>query len=67
MTVWIVNEFQAESQIKKYGKVLINEVPDQTTDLLKRLCTDFKPGNRMLIFLTFFQVLILYYIIYGIL
>jgi len=30
---------EAESNMKKYGKILVNNVPDQATTLLKRLCT----------------------------
>lgn len=41
--------FQAESYVKKYGKVLINEVPAETTDLLKMLCTDYRPSNSMIV------------------
>jgi hypothetical protein len=37
---------QAESNLKQYGKVLMAEAPKETTDLLKRLCTDYKPTNR---------------------
>ncbi len=32
--------------MKKYGKVLMAEVPQKTTQLLKRLCTEYKPSNR---------------------
>uniref|UniRef100_A0A2C9MAP2 Vacuolar protein sorting-associated protein 11 homolog n=1 Tax=Biomphalaria glabrata TaxID=6526 RepID=A0A2C9MAP2_BIOGL len=39
----------AESNLKQYGKVLMNEVPKQTTELLKRLCTDYKPTDKPLI------------------
>lgn len=31
--------------MKKYGKVLISEAPKQTTELLKKLCTDYRPSN----------------------
>ena len=37
---------QAESNMKKYGKILMSEVPQKTTQLLKRLCTDYRPFNR---------------------
>lgn len=33
----------AERNMKSYGKVLMAEVPEQTTQLLKRLCTDYNP------------------------
>lgn len=43
-------EFQeAEDNVKKYGKVLMAERPEETTDLLKRLCTDYKPTDRPLV------------------
>lgn len=29
--------------MKKYGKSLVNAVPDESTKLLKVLCTDYKP------------------------
>lgn len=38
--------FKAESNIKKYGKILINEIPEKTTKFLMRLCTeDFETGE----------------------
>ncbi|CAG2230700.1 PEP5 [Mytilus edulis] len=40
---------EAEENLKKYGKMLISEVPQQTTELLKRLCTDYRPIDRPLI------------------
>ncbi|XP_023235262.1 vacuolar protein sorting-associated protein 11 homolog [Centruroides sculpturatus] len=36
----------AEDNMKKYGKILINNALKETTDLLKRLCTDFKSNNE---------------------
>ncbi|XP_064459798.1 vacuolar protein sorting-associated protein 11 homolog isoform X2 [Ornithodoros turicata] len=36
---------QAESYMKKYGKTLLTYVPEQTTDLLKNLCYDYRPSN----------------------
>ena len=35
--------FQAEDNMKKYGKSLVNAVPDEATKLLKVLCTDYRP------------------------
>lgn len=29
--------------MKKYGKQLMNKLPDATTELLKKLCTDWIP------------------------
>jgi hypothetical protein len=40
---------EAEKNLKKYGKVLISEVPAETTELLKTLCTDYHPTNKPLI------------------
>ncbi|XP_033108411.1 vacuolar protein sorting-associated protein 11 homolog isoform X2 [Anneissia japonica] len=34
---------ETESNMKKYGKTLMSEVPTATTELLKLLCTDYKP------------------------
>lgn len=34
---------QAEDNMKKYGKSLVNAVPDKATKLLKVLCTDYRP------------------------
>lgn len=33
--------FEAEKILKKYGKVLVSNLPDQTTHLLMRLCSNF--------------------------
>lgn len=35
---------QAESNMKRYGKVLMHHTPEQTTQLLKGLCTDYRPS-----------------------
>jgi hypothetical protein len=32
-----------ESTLKKYGGMLMEQHPDETTDLLKALCTDYRP------------------------
>ncbi|XP_013381879.1 vacuolar protein sorting-associated protein 11 homolog [Lingula anatina] len=40
---------EAESNLKRYGKVLMAEVPQETTELLKRLCTDYRPSNKPLV------------------
>lgn len=40
---------EAEDYMKKYGKVLLNEIPEETTHLLKRLCTDYRPSNAPLV------------------
>uniref|UniRef100_A0A8C9U302 Vacuolar protein sorting-associated protein 11 homolog n=1 Tax=Scleropages formosus TaxID=113540 RepID=A0A8C9U302_SCLFO len=36
---------QAESNMKRYGKTLMHHVPEGTTLLLKRLCTDYQPSR----------------------
>ncbi|XP_022091158.1 vacuolar protein sorting-associated protein 11 homolog isoform X2 [Acanthaster planci] len=41
--------FEAMDNMKKYGKTLMSEVPRDTTDLLKILCTDYKPSDKPLI------------------
>ncbi|KAK3611536.1 hypothetical protein CHS0354_016470 [Potamilus streckersoni] len=40
---------EADDNLKKYGKMLMSEIPDQTTELLKKLCTDYRPSNRLLV------------------
>nr|XP_006822187.1 PREDICTED: vacuolar protein sorting-associated protein 11 homolog [Saccoglossus kowalevskii] len=40
---------EAESNLKKYGKILMNEVPHDTTELLKLLCTDYRPSDKPLV------------------
>ncbi|KFO31059.1 Vacuolar protein sorting-associated protein 11 like protein [Fukomys damarensis] len=35
---------QAESNMKRYGKTLMHHIPVQTTQLLKGLCTDYRPN-----------------------
>ncbi|KAI1230668.1 hypothetical protein IHE44_0008543, partial [Lamprotornis superbus] len=35
---------QAESNMKRYGKILMHHVPNETTELLKILCTDYHPS-----------------------
>lgn len=38
---------QAESNMKCYGKILMHHVPNETTELLKVLCADYRPvGDR---------------------
>ncbi|PVD32476.1 hypothetical protein C0Q70_07915 [Pomacea canaliculata] len=39
----------AESNMKRYGKVLMAEAPQETTELLKRLCTDYKSACQPLV------------------
>lgn len=43
-------EFEsAEFNLRTYGSALMRHMPDETTDLLKKLCTDYKAGNEPLI------------------
>nr|XP_054754971.1 vacuolar protein sorting-associated protein 11 homolog isoform X1 [Lytechinus pictus] len=41
--------YEAMDNIKKYGKILMTEVPKEATDFLKVLCTDYKPADRPLV------------------
>lgn len=38
---------QAESNMKRYGKTLMHHIPEQTTQLLKGLCTNYGLGVRV--------------------
>ncbi|XP_050409252.1 vacuolar protein sorting-associated protein 11 homolog [Patella vulgata] len=40
---------ECEDNLRKYGKILMTQVPEQTTSLLKILCTDYKPVDRPLV------------------
>jgi len=40
---------EAEANLKRYGSILLKHAPQQTTDLLKRLCTDYRSNNQPLI------------------
>ena len=35
---------EAKSNMEKYGKELVMELPEETTALLKKLCTEYKPS-----------------------
>lgn len=35
---------QAESNMKRYGKILMHHIPEQMTQLLKGLCTNYRPS-----------------------
>ncbi|XP_078494941.1 vacuolar protein sorting-associated protein 11 homolog [Ciona intestinalis] len=37
---------EAENSLKRYGKTLVNNTPEETTELLKSLCTDYQPSNH---------------------
>ncbi|KAK9307140.1 hypothetical protein QLX08_002461 [Tetragonisca angustula] len=40
---------EAESNMKKYGNILIENVPDESTQFLKALCTNYRPSNQPLV------------------
>ncbi|KDR21303.1 Vacuolar protein sorting-associated protein 11-like protein [Zootermopsis nevadensis] len=43
-------EFEdAESNMKKYGNILLQNAPEESTHFLKKLCTDYKPSNKPLV------------------
>lgn len=35
--------------MKKYGNILIENVPNESTQFLKALCTNYKPSNKPLV------------------
>lgn len=37
--------FEAEKNMKKYGKGLVTNLPDQTTSMLMKLCSDYVPNK----------------------
>lgn len=41
--------YEAMDNMKKYGKILMMEVPKEATDFLKVLCTDYKPADKPLV------------------
>jgi hypothetical protein len=41
--------FQAESNMRKYGNILLQNAPDESTQFLKKLCTDYRPSNKPLV------------------
>lgn len=40
---------EAKANVLRYGSVLLSHVADDTTELLIRLCTDYKPSNTPII------------------
>ncbi|KAK4311546.1 hypothetical protein Pmani_016962 [Petrolisthes manimaculis] len=40
---------EAKENVLRYGPVLLSQAPEETTDLLVRLCTDYKPSNAPII------------------
>lgn len=45
----IIYKKQAETNMKKYGSILLQHCPAEATQLLKRLCTDYRPSNKPLV------------------
>lgn len=40
---------EAKANVLRYGSVLLSHHPDQTTQLLISLCTDYKPSNSPIV------------------
>ncbi|XP_070156564.1 vacuolar protein sorting-associated protein 11 homolog isoform X1 [Polyergus mexicanus] len=40
---------EAEVNMKKYGNILIENVPNESTQFLKTLCTNYKPSDKPLV------------------
>ncbi|CAL1686711.1 unnamed protein product [Lasius platythorax] len=40
---------EAEANMKKYGNILIENVPNESTQFLKTLCTNYKPSDKPLV------------------
>lgn len=40
---------EAEENMKEYGSILVDHVPEQATELLKKLCTDYRPSKKPLV------------------
>ena len=40
---------EVKANVLRYGSVLLNHVPDETTELLISLCTDYKPSNSPIV------------------
>jgi hypothetical protein len=35
--------------MRKYGNILIQNAPEESTQFLKKLCTDYRPSNKPLV------------------
>ncbi|XP_066259666.1 vacuolar protein sorting-associated protein 11 homolog [Euwallacea similis] len=44
-----LNFEEADHYMKKYGQMLVEKLPYESTQFLKRLCTNYKPDNRPLV------------------
>ncbi|XP_046405210.1 vacuolar protein sorting-associated protein 11 homolog isoform X2 [Ischnura elegans] len=40
---------EAEENVKEYGSILVDHVPEQTTELLKKLCYEYRPSKKPLV------------------
>ncbi|KAG8258028.1 Vacuolar protein sorting-associated protein 11 [Homalodisca vitripennis] len=40
---------EAEDNMKKFGNILLQHAPKEATDLLKKLCTNYRPSSKPLI------------------
>lgn len=40
---------KAEQMIKKYGTTLLENIPEETTQFLKKICTDYHPSDEPLV------------------
>nr|CAD7409648.1 unnamed protein product [Timema poppensis] len=40
---------EAEANMKRYGNVLIQNAPEESTEFLKKLCTEYRPSNKPLV------------------
>lgn len=43
-----LNFEEAEHYMKKYGNILVENKPEESTQFLKKLCTNFKPTNNII-------------------
>ncbi|XP_060522802.1 vacuolar protein sorting-associated protein 11 homolog isoform X2 [Cylas formicarius] len=44
-----LNFEEAEHYMKKYGKILVEHLPYESTQFLKKLCTNYKPNNSPIV------------------
>lgn len=40
---------EAETSMKNYGNILLQNAPEEATQFLKKLCTDYRPSNKPLV------------------
>lgn len=50
--------------MKKYGNILIENVPNESTQFLKTLCTNYKPSDKPLVDQVYIQLLLFTIIIH---